>query len=206
MAAAGTSCTDDGGKVCDGKGVCKACLTTADCTASTTVCATVACSAHVCVATPAAEGKPCQDSGGAVCDGAGKCVDNHCTNGVKDADETDVDCGGASCKPCADHRSCLAGSDCANEVCDPTAKTCTPATCTDGVQNGNETDVDCGGGTCPRCRNGKQCKAVGDCFSDICTSMVCIGVGEGQPCGSDLACMYGYCPFGRCCSGSGCYP
>ena len=39
---------------------------------------------------------------------------------------------------------------------------CAAATCTDSVKNGNETDVDCGGGGCPPCANGKSCRA-GDC-------------------------------------------
>ncbi|MFT7580427.1 MAG: hypothetical protein ACI9MR_002098 [Myxococcota bacterium] len=36
------------------------------------------------------------------------------------------------------------------------------ATCSDGVQNGPETDLDCGGG-CPRCANGKDCEEERDC-------------------------------------------
>ena len=27
-------------------------------------------------------------------------------------------------------------------------------TCTDGVKNGDETDIDCGGGTCEACKKG----------------------------------------------------
>jgi len=49
----------------------------------------------------------------------------HCENGVQDADETDVDCGGADCIACP--------------------------TCSDGIQNGNETGVDCGGSDCAVC-------------------------------------------------------
>src|SRR5581483_11242975 len=36
------------------------------------------------------------------------------------------------------------------------------ATCSDGVTNGNETDVDCGG-SCSACALGKMCKLDGDC-------------------------------------------
>ena len=50
--------------------------------------------------------------------------------------------------------------------------------CTDGVRNGNETDTDCGGGTCPRCATGLGCQASRDCMSNVCdTSLatpVCI--------------------------------
>ena len=31
-----------------------------------------------------------------------------------------------------------------------------PPTCTDKKLNGAETDVDCGGGTCPKCANAKK--------------------------------------------------
>ena len=40
---------------------------------------------------------------------------------------------------------------------------CVAPTCSDGIQNGNETDVDCGGGGCPACTNGKACCAGASC-------------------------------------------
>ncbi len=46
--------------------------------------------------------------------------------------------------------------------------------CSDGIKNGGETDVDCGGATaCPRCGNGKTCAAGSDCVSGICQAGVC---------------------------------
>jgi hypothetical protein len=39
--------------------------------------------------------------------------------------------------------------------------------CSDGVLDGAETDVDCGGG-CPRCTQGKVCKTSVDCVSGTC--------------------------------------
>ena len=47
-----------------------------------------------------------------------------------------------------------------------------PPTCTDGVKNGTETDIDCGG-SCPECANGKACQGAGDCASGKCVSQVC---------------------------------
>ena len=47
-----------------------------------------------------------------------------CFNGIKDGDESGVDCGG-SCVPCA--------------------------TCDDGIKNGDETGIDCGGSFCEPC-------------------------------------------------------
>jgi hypothetical protein len=46
-------------------------------------------------------------------------------------------------------------------------------TCSDGVKNGSETDVDCGGGTCPPCEHDKACQGTGDCLSRVCTNQVC---------------------------------
>jgi hypothetical protein len=37
------------------------------------------------------------------------------------------------------------------------------ASATDGVKNGTETDVDCGGPSAPKCREGKSCLVDGDC-------------------------------------------
>jgi cysteine-rich repeat protein len=48
--------------------------------------------------------------------------------------------------------------------------------CTDGVQNGAETDVDCGGGTCPGCTLGQPCDVAGDCASGACTSGICAAI------------------------------
>jgi hypothetical protein len=46
-------------------------------------------------------------------------------------------------------------------------------TCTDGVKNGSETDVDCGGGTCSPCANGDICAVGSDCLSGTCTGGIC---------------------------------
>lgn len=40
----------------------------------------------------------------------------HCTDGRKDEDETDVDCGG-SCGPCAEAQDCKANTDCVSDNC-----------------------------------------------------------------------------------------
>src|SRR5258708_5751809 len=89
-----------------------------------------------------------------------------CTDGIKDGNETDVDCGGPSCPPCAVGKMCTRGMDCVSGSC--VALVCAGPTCSDGIQNGLETDVDCGGGTCPTCANGKKCKVVADCQSTMC--------------------------------------
>ncbi|GAA0717738.1 hypothetical protein GCM10009105_25000 [Dokdonella soli] len=100
---------------------------------------------------------------------AGPCAS--CFDGSVNFTETDVDCGGNYCKPCADGKICASGNDCQNRVC--SAGTCQPASCSDGVKNGNETDVDCGGPTCAACAIGKGCNVGNDCQSHVCTAGTC---------------------------------
>ncbi len=107
-----------------------------------------------------------------ICSG-GKCAAPSPTDGVENGDETDVDCGGANAPPCADAKKCAVPGDCASKVC--TGNVCQAPSTTDEVQNGNETDVDCGGGApaqpCPptkKCVDGAR-----DCTSKVCTGNVC---------------------------------
>jgi hypothetical protein len=59
-------------------------------------------------------------------------------------------------------------------------------TCTDGITNGSETDVDCGG-TCPRCATGKTCASRDDCASARCASGTCqTCVNNVTDCGLDV--------------------
>ncbi|MBI5535716.1 MAG: hypothetical protein HY898_23495 [Deltaproteobacteria bacterium] len=46
-------------------------------------------------------------------------------------------------------------------------------TCTDAVHNGSETDIDCGGGSCPKCADSKACASGADCESGSCVSAKC---------------------------------
>jgi len=45
-------------------------------------------------------------------------------------------------------------------------------TCSDRIQNQNETDVDCGG-VCPACEDENRCKVDEDCVSNYCYKNVC---------------------------------
>ncbi|MBK9256028.1 MAG: T9SS type A sorting domain-containing protein [Saprospiraceae bacterium] len=92
----------------------------------------------------------------------------HCSNGVLDANETGIDCGG-SCKVCLVEVEpviggtvispwpkvfCMngrmdgdeTGVDCGGVHCPP----CNIGNCSDGIRNNGEDDVDCGG-PCPPC-------------------------------------------------------
>lgn len=46
------------------------------------------------------------------------------------------------------------------------------ATCSDGIANGTETDVDCGG-DCDPCETEMMCARDGDCTTEVCVSGVC---------------------------------
>ncbi len=94
-----------------------------------------------------------------------------CADGFMNGDETDVDCGGPTCGPCADGLACGLASDCTSIVC--TGNVCQVPTCSDVVQNQDETDVDCGGVSCPGCLDGESCLLAGDCTSGVCTGNLC---------------------------------
>ena len=62
------------------------------------------------------------------------------------------------------------------------APTSTTPSCSNGVRDGAETDVDCGGGTCPPCANGRACSISSDCVSLVCSGGVCmndVGCSDG---------------------------
>jgi hypothetical protein len=63
---------------------------------------------------------------------------------------------------------CLQDEDCDTNACDGVSHICTHAQCSDHRQDGDETDVDCGGSDCSACATGKGCKVNFDCQSGIC--------------------------------------
>jgi hypothetical protein len=60
-----------------------------------------------------------------------------------------------------------------------------PDTCTNGVKDSGETDVDCGGGTCPRCQGGQTCTSRNDCHTALCTGGTCQSCVNVTDCGID---------------------
>ena len=61
---------------------------------------------------------------------------------------------------------CTEDNQCESGVCE--GGECLVSTCSDDVQNGAETDVDCGGPDCEPCDIDANCEADGDCQSGIC--------------------------------------
>ena len=91
---------------------------------------------------------------------------------------------------------CLADGDCPNGAC--VDGVCAGPSCADGLENGDESDVDCGGG-CPACALGESCDAPADCSSAACSDGVCVAAGPlcaqqladpltGQRCPLFMAC------------------
>jgi hypothetical protein len=79
--------------------------------------------------------------------------------------------------PCSYKGSCRGVSGCAAGTpgggTGPGGSTGPGQTCSDGIKNGTETDVDCGGSTCPRCAIGKTCTSRNDCASARCAGGTC---------------------------------
>jgi hypothetical protein len=119
-------------------------------------------------------------TGTLACDAACQLTTANCTpastcgNGVRDGAEV---CDGADLggQTCAD---LLGASATGVLACDPACQldssNCAAAPgCVDGVQNGTETAVDCGGVDCVPCADGLACQVPADCTSGSCVNLVC---------------------------------
>lgn len=176
---------DYGGGQCfacpDGEG----CMKPFDCTSG--ICTAGVCGAPTCTdgvrngsETDTDCGGTCQGCGpGMSCQTSTDCVTsicnqgvcllaNQCSNGTVDGTETGVDCGGSYCPPCPAGQPCNSASDCISGSCSGGVCGANIATCTDGIRNGSETDVDCGGASCAACDFGRLCSTNADCASSFC--------------------------------------
>jgi hypothetical protein len=212
----------DGGTVDAGEG--KQCIYTSDCPAPL-VCKSGACLKECREDRDCAPGQRCSSDGGCVAvendagtggsggsggsggTDAGGDADAggppDCLNGTQDPGETGVDCGGP-CGACATD-DCTKSIDCASRVC--VGKKCQAPSCTDDQQNGTESDVDCGGGTCPKCAPPRGCWTTTDCLTGSCENGTCTAPGcknlvkdvnetdvdcggvDCDPCANDKACL-----------------
>lgn len=227
----GTACGVNGGLQCKA-GKCQGCSSAEQCTPAD--CNDTLCTDGVCELAPNGE-LLCADGAG-TCDDQGKC--GKCDDGVKNGDETGVDCGeGTVCgkcaaAPCADGAECASGSCqegiCCDAPCDGACLACTQTLtgepdgvcaplldqssapecsseggcgevpgyckCADGIQNGDETDVDCGGVCGSTCGNGSICADGGDCVSGNCVGGLCCNESCGGACEAcDTADHLGLC-------------
>lgn len=126
---------------------------------------------------PCKDGQRCEDSGdceSTACHYVGVCVVPACADGIYDFAEVYLDCGGLACgKTCGLGAPCGSMSDCFMGDCFPPGKCALDPSCNDGLENGSETDLDCGGACGPTCRMGQVCAAGGDCTSGSCTANLC---------------------------------
>jgi hypothetical protein len=159
---------------------------------------------------PHSDGNPCTVDG---CSPAGVPTHAALPNGTA--------CGAAQaclagmCSGCTTSAQCTAPNTCGGagmpNVCGCTPKSCAQLgktcgtvpdgcfgtlTCNDAVQDGTETDVDCGGATScgVKCAAGKKCAVATDCASGFCADGVCCNASCGVACRAcNLAGLVGTC-------------
>ncbi len=181
--------------VCNDEGRCVGCSTASDCGDSTR-CRSYACKSNECILTvsnPVLNDTVPGDCKRPACDADG--------NEVEEPDMTDA--------PAPDSSSCtemVCGPKGLQQVPSDPIKECgtgghcdgmgSCVTCSDGVQNGDEAGIDCGGLWCKRCL-GSQCDNPAECQSGVCDSGVC-RLGVGAPCGGDTYCATSLCSSGVC--------
>ncbi|MBK8252743.1 MAG: hypothetical protein IPK82_08760 [Polyangiaceae bacterium] len=154
--------------VCDGTGSITYLLNPADLPPPQGPCWVGSCDSMVPGQVPAAANKPCSEGTGIKCDGMGKCVE------------------------------CTVAADCATTIC--LANTCVSAQCNDGVKNGNETDLDCGGSCGASCEKDQGCNVNADCVSGNCTGDKCALGSDGEECTTNAGCVSGICEDNVCCA------
>ncbi len=143
---------------CCGNGACEAgeaCLCVEDCLGQS------------CQTDPCLQGESCQPDGicgggqpKPTCCGDGKCAAAEKCGCIDDCKGTVCDDGNAETYD----DLCTAGGKCEGK---------TP-NCMDKLENGKETDVDCGGPLCPKCANGLDCIEDNDCQSGMCENGKCV--------------------------------
>ena len=75
----------------------------------------------------------------------------NCSDGIQNGSETGIDCGG-NCPPCGDDKDKVAAvSPRTGNTSPPPPPPIIRPTCWDGIQNGSEAGVDCGGNCARRC-------------------------------------------------------
>lgn len=120
---AGTQCSDDGGRVCDGGGSCVQCNSPLDCPVPA-VCHVATCSDHICGDELAQAGAPCEDgifcNGNESCDALGGC--GMSTGDPCPGPDGDEDCS----ETCNESQQNCSGND-------PNGSTCPSGTCMNGT-------------------------------------------------------------------------
>jgi hypothetical protein len=200
------------------------CVTVQDCVGMVPSCDVVSCVSGLCTLTTVPDGTP------AAMQTPGDCLQSICAGGALLAapDPADTPVSSTPCLVgvCTNGVPALVpaalGTACnlnGGTACDGSGN-CAPATCSDGLKNEGESDVDCGG-PCPPCADGKTCGTGTDCASLVCSGGLCIsgcadglqdgletgvdcggpvctGCADGEPCARDRDCGSTLCSGGVC--------
>lgn len=220
VVTAGLPCGLNNDLTCTPAGACGGCATADQCGVSSSCLPWVCDVDHICRETPSPNGQKLQtqipgDCKELQCDGSGgektvnindpptyDCYMTTCSGGmeVKTPSPQGTDCntgGGNSCDGKGNCIECNTDADCASmgEICDNKSHLC--FSCTDGVQNGDESDINCGGDRCAACPKGKKCNEIQDCGSGLsCADGICCNSACDQPCEAcNLAASVGTCDF-----------
>lgn len=184
----GEPCGLDGQLVCTA-GVCAGCMAPEDCTP--VECHTVACAAEACEYTLAVE-DGCGPDGAGQCSAQGVCA--LCDDGLKNGDETGVDCGGHCGATCTTGQGCASKADCESD-----SQECVDGLCCDSACEGPCLSCALPGeeGLClpfagldpdeAGCGVGQQCSPSGEC-----------AISPGNPCGAAAECATNLCVDGDC--------
>jgi len=187
------------------------CEIDADC-GDPTICRMVECTDGTCVPRNSDPGTLCNING--TCDGEGYC---HCpAAGCADEANCDYDtqcesgyCEMGTCKPALCGGPCVSacmkchegGTECVPvEEGDPAKGACEEGcdgeggcpSCSDGLTNGHETGLNCGGPSCPPCADDEPCDGPSDCQSCLCEAKKCAapecGNKQQDACETDVDC------------------
>lgn len=152
------------------------------------------------------------------------CIQNEC---IVTDDDPGTDCSTGVCDGDGACVDCLVNEDCeVDEICTDQNE-CAPGSCDDDVENGDETDEDCGGPACGKCAVDLKCLVPADCLSNFCddgqnpprcelctddpdcvtADEFCDDAGacvaklpQGDPCDDAAECDSGFCEDGFCCN------
>jgi len=83
-----------------------------------------------------------------------------------------------TCPPGSAGEPCEQDTDCVSDACDALTHECIADQCADHRQDGQETDVDCGGPVCSTCQAGQACQSNLDCQA----GHICVNNGYAKVC------------------------
>ncbi len=137
-------------------------------------------------------------------DDSNDCTEDVCSaRGVRhDPVKAGQACAAGTCDGKGRCVECVSDADCPGSACDVVANQCVRARCADGVRNGDETGVDCGGACAAAspCASGVACRTKVDCASGVCSGGTC----SAPRCGDGVQQAGEACDDGNGVNGDGC--